>query len=256
MQHEFRVLVADDNPTVQGFVRELLRRRGYEMDLAEDGQEAVEKFREKTYDLVILDIGMPRMDGMQALRHIRARDAHVGVIIMTGYWADREEVEAEKLGAAFLNKPFSLDAFWSLVDQLAENHALWRAEHPSSDDRSETETALPRDRRRHLRAAVELPTALMVLQPHEIEGRSCEILDISLGGSRNQFTLDSPYPAGAAVRLVFTSVQSEGLVALEATVAWTDFTSRRCGAEFYNTDERQKLALEKVLVHAWRSGDS
>lgn len=257
MQHSFTALVVDDNEMICALVHELLRTRGYEIRVARDGEEAVEMFRQQPCDLVVMDIDMPRMNGIEALRQLRALDAHVGVIIMTGHWADSERGEAAKMGAAFIDKPFSLDPFFHLIDQLEENRALRMAENPSPADDPDPDVNPGQkddDRRNYPRVRVHLPTAFMMPTERTVDGRFCDILDISLGGSRNRFILTTPFPAGTEVHLCFASLTTHEEVTLTAVVVWTDFVSQRCGAQFRDLDERQRLALETVVVEGGRSG--
>lgn len=267
-------LVVDDNKMVCEFVCAVLKMRGYEVRVAHDGAEAVERFREQPCDLVVMDIDMPRMSGIEALRHLRALDQHVGVIIMTGGWADSERVEAAKMGAAFIDKPFSLDPFLHLIDQLEENRALRLAEHPCTTDDPhknpgdghdadsgvrDADSGV-RDQRNYPRVRVHLPSAFMRPAERTADQRSCDILDISLGGSSNRFVLASPFPAGTEVHLCVASLglaesaTTHEEVTLAAVVVWTDFVSNRCGAQFRDLDERQRLALETVVVEGWRNG--
>jgi len=80
-----RVLVADDDNAQRFMLEEIMKREGYEVVSAQDGVEAVTKVREEDFDLAILDIKMPRMDGIQALREIHFIRPHLIVVMVTAY---------------------------------------------------------------------------------------------------------------------------------------------------------------------------
>jgi len=95
---------------------EALTRQGHAVDLAENGLDALEKFQAQPFDLVITDVRMPRMDGMQLLREIKKRSSRVPVIVVTGYGTVENAVEAMREGAFdYVLKPFSLDLIEEIV---------------------------------------------------------------------------------------------------------------------------------------------
>lgn len=108
----FRMLLAEDNPINQQLALIILRKMGYEPDVAENGIKALEKLNETPYDLIFMDIQMPEMDGLEATRVIRAKsDGHRPIIIaMTANATrqDREECLAEGMND-YLSKPVSID---------------------------------------------------------------------------------------------------------------------------------------------------
>ncbi len=90
-----RILVVEDNATNQRVVQLLLQRMGYKPDLAGNGREAVEAVANQTYDLVLMDIEMPEMDGVEATRQIRARvprDAQPRIVGVTANAAHEDRV--------------------------------------------------------------------------------------------------------------------------------------------------------------------
>jgi two-component system KDP operon response regulator KdpE len=102
-----RVLVVDDEPQIRRIMRTTLTGAGYEVDDAKTGEEALEKCREFRPDLVLLDINMPGMGGMEACRAIRA-DANVAIIMLTVRNAEADKVKALDAGADdYIAKPFS-----------------------------------------------------------------------------------------------------------------------------------------------------
>lgn len=114
---EFQILIADDDPGIRSFLRRGLRLEGYSVIEAASGEAAITLARDAKPDLVVLDWMMPGLDGPEALRQIRARDATVPVIFFTGRFGRREEGLA--LGAQdYFEKPVP---FARLVARL---HAL------------------------------------------------------------------------------------------------------------------------------------
>jgi type IV pilus assembly protein PilB len=102
-----RVLVADDDPQMRRLIRNVLQREGFEVVEAEDGLDALERLEQETVSLVLLDVDMPRLDGLGVLEELRAqmRTASLPVIILTAHHDDTEE-KALDLGAHdYLTKP-------------------------------------------------------------------------------------------------------------------------------------------------------
>ncbi len=112
-----RVLVADDEPEIRSMLSRFLRRLGCEVDTAADGEEALEAMRRKRPDILLLDLRMPRLDGLGVLEQIRKEEIDVGPIwAISGYASDQEAERAMHLGATdFINKPLDLQYLeWSL----------------------------------------------------------------------------------------------------------------------------------------------
>ena len=102
------VLVVDDEKSLRDFVRRNLEVRGYHVLTASNGVEALANFRNETIHLVIMDIMMPHMDGLEATRRIR-EESHVPIIILTAMGEETDKVRAFDLGADdYLTKPFGV----------------------------------------------------------------------------------------------------------------------------------------------------
>jgi two-component system KDP operon response regulator KdpE len=103
-----RVLVADDEPAIRKVVRDALERDGNEVVGAIDGQEALERFEEGTFDLVVTDLAMPRLDGIELVKEIRRRSA-VPILVLTVRGEEREKVRLLDEGADdYVTKPFGV----------------------------------------------------------------------------------------------------------------------------------------------------
>jgi two-component system, OmpR family, KDP operon response regulator KdpE len=102
-----RILVVDDEPQIRRIMRETLTSAGYEVDDARNGVEGLEKVREFLPDLVLLDINMPEMSGVEVCRAIREH-SNIGIIMLTVRKSDADKVAALDAGADdFVTKPFS-----------------------------------------------------------------------------------------------------------------------------------------------------
>jgi DNA-binding response OmpR family regulator len=103
-----RVLVVDDDPTVSDVVRRYLERAGFEVALAADGPSALVAFEQRRPALVVLDLMLPGMDGLEICRRMRARDGDVPVVMLTALGEEADRVVGLEIGADdYVTKPFS-----------------------------------------------------------------------------------------------------------------------------------------------------
>lgn len=117
---EATVLVVDDDLTVQETLQRFLEQKGYEVHTAADGEAALEAVQRLGPDIMLLDIRMPGMDGLEVLQRIRDEEIDVGVIMISGQ-ADEEtaRLTLEQGAADYITKPFDLDYLeLSLVAKL------------------------------------------------------------------------------------------------------------------------------------------
>ena len=104
------ILVIDDDPDILGSIRQYLEDRGHRVFLAHTGEEGLRTLEKEPIDIVITDVKMPGMDGLEVLRRVKSEKPTTGVIILTGHGSQAEEDEANRLGAfAYLNKPVDID---------------------------------------------------------------------------------------------------------------------------------------------------
>ena len=109
MNDKPRILVVDDEPQLTRVLRTGLKSRGYEVLAAQDGEHGLKLFHEWKPDLVITDLAMPRMDGLELCRRVRAT-SQVPIIILSAKGEEKIKVEALDLGADdFVTKPFGID---------------------------------------------------------------------------------------------------------------------------------------------------
>ncbi|MEQ9398481.1 MAG: sigma-54 dependent transcriptional regulator [Longimicrobiales bacterium] len=118
------ILIIDDHDSMREGLELLLRRRGHRTRSAESGRRGLELLAEEVADLVITDMKMAKMDGMEVLRRIKETSPEVEVMVITAHGTIEKVVEAMKLGAAdFITKPFSSEEFGVKVDTLVTNSA-------------------------------------------------------------------------------------------------------------------------------------
>jgi EAL domain-containing protein (putative c-di-GMP-specific phosphodiesterase class I) len=121
------VLLVDDEPTITRSYARILRSSGYVVETAHDGAEAVARFGERFFDVVVSDISMPGMGGLALLREIRERDLDVPVIIMTGGPAVQSAIEAIEYGALrYFVKPIAAAQLEEAVGRAVRLHQMAR----------------------------------------------------------------------------------------------------------------------------------
>jgi DNA-binding response OmpR family regulator len=114
-QGQARILLVDDEQAVQTLLTYPLRKEGYEVVGAMDGQEALERFMEQRFDLVVLDIMLPKLDGIEVCRRLRTR-SQVPIIMLTAKGDEVDKVAGLEMGADdYITKPFSVREFRSRV---------------------------------------------------------------------------------------------------------------------------------------------
>jgi len=114
-----RILVAEDDATLADGVACSLRQSGYAVDWVKTGVEAEAALDANQFDLLILDIGLPKKSGLEVLKHLRGRDSHLPVLLLTGFDGVRDRVRGLDSGADdYLAKPFDLDELKARVRAL------------------------------------------------------------------------------------------------------------------------------------------
>jgi DNA-binding response OmpR family regulator len=123
------ILVMEDDLSVAKGLEMVLTENGFDVNLAGTGQLAMEAFREKRFDLLVADLRLPDIDGMEIIRRIKAKTPETEVVVITGYGTTATVVEAMKLGVSdFLPKPFTEDQIKAAIDK-----ALTSSEEPPKD---------------------------------------------------------------------------------------------------------------------------
>jgi DNA-binding NtrC family response regulator len=121
----FRILVVDDEPIARDNLEHILRREGYEVVTAASGQQALKLIEAQQLDLVLTDLKMERIDGMEVLEKTKARHPEIEVIMITGYATISSAIESLKKGAYhYVAKPFNLEEVRSAVRRALERKRL------------------------------------------------------------------------------------------------------------------------------------
>jgi len=131
-----RILIVDDEQIVLRSCQRILRDGDYEIDIAHDGLSALGKINENDYDVLILDIMMPRMDGIEVLRRVKEARPDIDIIMITGLHDIETAVHAMKLGALdYLPKPFEPDELRMIVSRAFDRRASLQGNiQPESGD--------------------------------------------------------------------------------------------------------------------------
>jgi DNA-binding response OmpR family regulator len=128
-----RILLADDEQAIQTLLSYPLHKEGYDVVRAADGREALARFEEQSFDLVVLDVMMPKLDGLEVCRRLRARSS-VPIIMLTAKTEEIDKVLGLELGADdYITKPFSMREFRSRV-RAALRRAAMAAEGRGDDE--------------------------------------------------------------------------------------------------------------------------
>ncbi|MCL2670058.1 MAG: sigma-54 dependent transcriptional regulator [Syntrophaceae bacterium] len=135
------ILIIDDDQTMRLALQESLASCGYHVVAAEDGEEGVELFQRRAFDLVITDMKMPGMTGIEVLRDVKKLAPEIPVILVTAYGTVNTAVEAMKEGAAeFIMKPFSLDDLEGVVKDVLSAHG--KEAPPKQQDRQKQDDGI------------------------------------------------------------------------------------------------------------------
>lgn len=125
MPDKFNILIIDDEEGIRDSCSQLLERRGHNVDTAENGEEGLELLNKSGFDIVILDLKMPGIGGIEVLNRIKEDNPEIIVIVITGYATVESAVEAMKLGAYdFLPKPFTPDELNVTIKRAEEKMKL------------------------------------------------------------------------------------------------------------------------------------
>src|SRR5262245_54550262 len=120
-----KVLVVDDEANLRKVLATMLRRTGYEVTVAADGEQGLAEFQKNGADIVVTDLVMPKVGGMEVLRAVNSSNPDVPVIIITAHGTVDSAVEAIKLGAFdYITKPFDQAEIQSVIAKAARTHDI------------------------------------------------------------------------------------------------------------------------------------
>jgi len=117
--------IIDDEPVIHDVLAQLLTSEGYEVEISSSGEEALEKFPSQSFDVILLDLLMPGLDGIETLRRIKRIDPAAAVIIITAYGSVESAISAMKIGALdYVQKPFKHDDLLVVLEKALERKRL------------------------------------------------------------------------------------------------------------------------------------
>ncbi|NOX64952.1 MAG: response regulator transcription factor [Chlorobi bacterium] len=119
MNKKAKILLVEDDPNLGGLIREFLIVKGYDVDLASDGEEGLKKYINWKYDICLLDIMLPKMDGFTLAREIRSADKMIPIIFLTAKSQQEDKIEGFKIGGDdYITKPFSMEELLYRIDAI------------------------------------------------------------------------------------------------------------------------------------------
>ena len=125
MNKNYSVLVVDDEPGMREFLEIMLTKEGYEVSIASNGEEAIEKIGKESFDLAIVDIQMPGINGIEVLRNTREKNYNTTIIMITAFASHESAIEAMKLGAYdYITKPFKIDEIKLVIKKSLDKNVL------------------------------------------------------------------------------------------------------------------------------------
>ena len=120
-----RILVVDDEEMIRDLLKETFHRKGYEIETAENGKDAIDRLDAQRFDLLVTDLRLPDLSGMKILTESKKKSPELGVIMITGYGSIKNAVKAMKQGAFdYITKPFDLDEIEMVVDKYFQYQHL------------------------------------------------------------------------------------------------------------------------------------
>jgi DNA-binding NtrC family response regulator len=132
-REQARILIIDDEETVRKSLAAVLEDKGYLVDTAENGKEAIQKSKAKIYNLALVDLRLPDMDGIELLTAMRNTTPKMVKIIITGYPSLENAIEAVNRGAdSYMVKPYSME---KLLDTIKEHLQRQREEERFSEEK-------------------------------------------------------------------------------------------------------------------------
>ncbi len=141
-----RILVVDDEPLMRDFLVETLERKKYVVESVGSGSQAIEKIKDDYFDLVITDIRMPEVSGMEVLKAVKKYSGETEVIMITAFGQVDNAVEAMKLGAYdYIEKPFNADRIEIVVDRAIERQRLKDETRSLRSDKNQLLTQLKKN---------------------------------------------------------------------------------------------------------------
>jgi DNA-binding NtrC family response regulator len=131
---DIKVLLVDDEEEFTALLAERMHSRGFDVDITSSGINALQKIDDKTYDVIILDLYMPEMDGIETLKNLLMKNPDLQIIFLTGHATLEKGIEAVKLGASdFMEKPVDMDKLIEKVNNAKVKRDLLSEKRSKKD---------------------------------------------------------------------------------------------------------------------------
>lgn len=119
MSNAIKILLAEDDNNLGLLLESFIKAKGFKVDLARDGKQALEKFNQDTYHFIILDVMMPEIDGFTVAKEIRQIDAKIPILFLTAKSMKEDKLEGFAIGADdYLTKPFSMEELVARIEAI------------------------------------------------------------------------------------------------------------------------------------------
>ncbi len=195
-----RILVVDDQSSVRQLLKAVLEEDGHEIDTAPDGEKALEAVAAGYHDLVVMDIRMPGIDGVEALERMRASSPQTAVVMMTAYASVETAVRAMKLGAFdYVTKPIDIDEVRAVVARFIE----------SSGPPDAVEEAPPKPSREIIGASETFREMLSVV--HRVAESDASVLLLGESGTGKEVIAKEIHRAGPRARKPFVAINCSAI---------------------------------------------
>ena len=123
MKNKYRILIIDEEERVCVFLSMALAKIGHDVVIAESGEAALECFQKERFDIILTELRMPGMGGIEVIKRIRELDSNTEIIVLTAYAEVNSYLEAMTLGVLeYLLKPIRLDALKKIIDKAISRH--------------------------------------------------------------------------------------------------------------------------------------
>ena len=164
------ILIIDDEKNIRMTLEKSLTGEGYEVDSAINGENGLQKLKENEYPVVLLDMNLPGINGIEVLRKINELDFNTRVIMITGYGNVETAVEAMKLGAVdYLRKPFKPEDIGNLVEEVFQRYELEKDEYEAEGFSEYLNMAKAEVNNHNFERAVELLKKATSIDPEKPE---------------------------------------------------------------------------------------
>ena len=121
MTHKLKLLIVEDDPNLGQILKEYLEVKGFDPHLCSDGESGLDAFKKNNFDFCILDIMLPKKDGFELAKEIRASDRHIPLIFLTAKSMREDTIEGLKIGADdYVKKPFSMEELIARIENLLQ----------------------------------------------------------------------------------------------------------------------------------------